>query len=106
MSSRSSYLRRTYGITEDQYNAMAAAQGGACYLCGKKSRRVRLSVDHDHVTGTVRALLCARCNEGLGRFEYSNDLLTGLMAYAYGILRDRHLHALNLSQSVAPIQEG
>ena len=106
MSSRSSYLRRTYGITEDQYNAMVEDQAGACYLCKKKSRRVRLSVDHDHRTGTVRALLCTRCNEGLGRFEYSDDLLTRLMAYAFGILQDRQLHARSVSSSIAPSQEG
>jgi hypothetical protein len=53
---------------EAEYAAMLAAQNGVCAACGKPETGrnqygpVSLAVDHDHVTGKVRALLCMRCN--------------------------------------------
>lgn len=53
---------------------MVAAQDGLCAICGKgetdtfKGKTKRLSVDHDHATGDIRSLLCARCNRGIGMF--------------------------------------
>jgi hypothetical protein len=55
-------LRRRYGITPDDYDAMADAQGGVCAICGLPPRKGTLDVDHDHATGRVRGLLCRRCN--------------------------------------------
>ncbi len=77
---RDSTLRRVYGITEAQYDAMLAAQGGVCALCGKPPKpggvrsSSRLHVDHDHACcpgkkacgKCVRALLCSQCNRGIG----------------------------------------
>lgn len=54
------YLRRTYNITLEFYNALLRAQDGRCYVCRRKPGRVRLGVDHDHRTGEVRGLLCVR----------------------------------------------
>lgn len=48
-----------YGVTPIEYRAMYRAQGGRCYVCRRangKSRR--LGVDHDHLTGEVRGLVC------------------------------------------------
>lgn len=72
---RRSYLLRKYALTDDQYTAMEAAQQGLCAICGEKPNEVvrrgrlcvgRLCVDHDHVTGEIRALLCNECNAALG----------------------------------------
>jgi hypothetical protein len=65
------HLRRAYGISIEEYNVILAAQGGVCAVCKQPpvtvARRVgmrgggnlvRFSVDHDHVTGAVRGLLC------------------------------------------------
>lgn len=44
-------------------------QDGQCAICGKpesKNPGKRLAVDHCHVTGTIRGLLCDNCNRGLG----------------------------------------
>jgi hypothetical protein len=56
---------RVYGVSADQYQAMLKAQNGVCAICETKSKR-NLSVDHCHETGKVRALLCVKCNAGLG----------------------------------------
>ena len=81
-SNRNSCLMRQFGITLVEYREMAALQNGLCAICGKtcKSGRV-LAVDHDHVTGVNRGLLCIRCNNGLGNFRDDPDLLTAALEY-------------------------
>lgn len=60
---RDIYLWNKYGITEVQYDAMVAEQGGLCALCGLPGELV---VDHDHATGAIRGLLHGLCNVGIG----------------------------------------
>ncbi len=57
---------KRYRMSERHYEAMKEAQGGACFICRKLGA---LCVDHDHVSGAVRALLCKRCNTMLGIVE-------------------------------------
>jgi Recombination endonuclease VII len=61
-------LRRLYGISLDDYDNMLDDQGGRCAICLCRPRTRPLAVDHDHVTGRVRGLLCSRCNHGLLHF--------------------------------------
>lgn len=63
-------LQRTYGITLSEYNKVLKAQGNACGICKKEhiAGKPRLAVDHDHVTGELRGLLCWGCNRKLGVF--------------------------------------
>jgi hypothetical protein len=63
---REYHLRRRYGITGAQVDAMIAAQGGVCALCRQREPK---HVDHDHLTGAVRGVLCSGCNQGLGNFR-------------------------------------
>lgn len=73
---------KRYGMTPAQYDVMLEAQGGVCAICGKRSPNDRrLHVDHDHKTGKVRAILCARCNVTLGRVNDDKGLLQRLIAY-------------------------
>ena len=62
-------VQRMYGITQIEYDAMLERQGGRCAIC--KAAQVggngsRWHIDHDHTTGTVRGLLCMRCNFMIG----------------------------------------
>lgn len=59
-------LLHHYGITPEQREVMLGLQGGCCAVCRKPPSRKRLNVDHDHVTGVVRGLLCGDCNRALG----------------------------------------
>lgn len=68
-ASRDVRLQETYDITQADYDAMFAHQGGACAIC-KGKRPGNLDVDHDHkhdgpVRDSVRGLLCRRCNRRL-----------------------------------------
>lgn len=80
---RSRRLRKRYGIADSDYEAMLAAQGGGCRICGRQNEAGRnwLAVDHDHCTGTVRGLLCDRCNRTLGSVKDSVALLRRMIAY-------------------------
>ena len=85
------HLRRTYGITLAQYDALFAAQGGVCALCKRPQLKAcgrtgaktveRMHVDHDHKSGKIRGLLCALCNHGIGCFSQDPDLLEWAAAY-------------------------
>ena len=79
---RDADLRRTFGITLEDYDVMLAAQEGGCKICGKvcKTGR-RLAVDHDHETGKVLGLLCYSCNMKLGWFESHADEVLKYLTY-------------------------
>lgn len=68
-----------YGLTIAQVDAILEAQGGACLLCGRQNRKWH--IDHDHTTGTVRAILCTKCNNGLGFFDDNPAALRRAAAY-------------------------
>jgi len=40
-----------------------------------------LSVDHNHLTGEIRGLLCQRCNQGLGSFLENPEILNKAILY-------------------------
>jgi Recombination endonuclease VII len=73
---RDAHLRRTFGITQADYEELLARQGGGCGICGRKPGKVSLHVDHDHATGEIRGLLCVGCNNALGQFRDDPGLLT------------------------------
>jgi hypothetical protein len=60
---------RKMGISRGSYEALLVEQRGVCAICKRPcEQNSRLAIDHDHATGRVRGLLCARCNIGLGYF--------------------------------------
>lgn len=77
------YLRaQKFGLMPEDYLAMLTSQGGRCAICkGLPPGKRGFAVDHDHQTGRIRALLCVRCNTGLGHFMDNADLLRAGAAY-------------------------
>ncbi len=76
---RNSRLKTEYQIEGDSgYNALMEQQNGGCRICGKRPnpKHRAFHVDHDHVTGKVRGILCKTCNTALGML---GDSVAGLM---------------------------
>lgn len=67
-SSAATKLKARFGITQEIYDEMLAAQSGKCLVCDATESCLghKLAVDHNHTTGAVRGLLCKACNVGIG----------------------------------------
>lgn len=63
-------LQRRYGITQQEYQTMLEQQKYSCAICKRTEFTYHLHVDHCHMTGKIRGLLCSPCNVYLG---YSKD---------------------------------
>jgi hypothetical protein len=72
------------GITREQFDTLLKAQDGKCAICGVLITSLlprQVHVDHDHETGQVRGILCAICNQGLGLFKDTIELLEAAIRY-------------------------
>ena|ERR1035437_6851970 len=85
---RNGNLVRDYGLTLEDYNARLLEQHGVCFICHRPETRSNpyggiqpLVVDHDHLTGENRQLLCHRCNAALGMADDNSDRLRALAEY-------------------------
>jgi Recombination endonuclease VII len=74
------HLKRRYGISRADYAALLARQGGVCAICGKPPEKT-LCVDHCHLTGRIRGLLCRKCNFGLGCYAEDQAAMIAALAY-------------------------
>lgn len=76
------YIKRQYGMTLAEYDALLERQNGGCGICkGGTKGRGRFHVDHCHETGRVRGLLCAKCNILLGHADDDTKLLRSAISY-------------------------
>jgi hypothetical protein len=76
-------LQSKYGLTKEMFETMLVRQNNCCVICKKSEPggRGMWHVDHSHLTGKIRGLLCAKCNQGLGYFNDSKALLDAASAY-------------------------
>ena len=82
ISVRNRRLKRVYGITSETFKSMIKNQKGNCAICKNKlDISKNTHIDHDHVTGEVRAILCQNCNTALGSFKDSIDILKSAVKY-------------------------
>ena len=72
-------LRLKYNMTQRDYDRMVAKQQGCCAIC--RTSQPSLFVDHDHLTGAVRGLLCRNCNLALGYMRDDINLLASAAQY-------------------------
>ncbi len=77
-------LRMTrYGMSFEQYEAMKKIQNHCCAICKTHESEFsrQLSVDHCHITGVIRGLLCLNCNTGIGKLGDNNVMLRKAINY-------------------------
>jgi len=73
---------RTYGITQEA--VMALRDIKSCDICGTEINTTTSktgNIDHCHITGRVRGMLCYNCNNGLGKFRDSIEILSVAIKY-------------------------
>lgn len=83
------YSITKYGITKLEYDQMFSDQNGVCKICSEPEKSLNgkgtgikpLAIDHCHETGKVRALLCSRCNIGIGSLKHNPDLMRKAALY-------------------------
>lgn len=76
-------MKRKYGMSESEYQQLVIDQNYVCAICkrGEPRKNSRLAVDHCHVTGIVRGLLCTKCNTALGLLDEDAEVMKNLVAY-------------------------
>ena len=80
-------LKRSYGITLDEYNKLLSKQNNKCAICnidnnGKYRNKARaFAVDHCHSTNKIRGLLCSDCNTGIGLLKDNINFLESAIKY-------------------------
>jgi hypothetical protein len=74
---------KRYNLTIEEYNKLFNIQNGKCAICGRHQNELikALAVDHNHITGNVRGLICVRCNRAIGMFEDNISLLEKAIVY-------------------------
>lgn len=77
---KSTYRYAKYGITKECYDSMFKDQNGKCPIC-KTDLQEEIHIDHCHITGKVRGILCGKCNKGLGQFDDNVIYLTNAIKY-------------------------
>lgn len=109
LRSRRDSLAR-YGLTFEQFDAMLAAQGGRCKICGStKPGQVNAGprgwhVDHDHACCNtrkrscgrcIRGIICSRCNRAIGLLDEDPVVIRAVLDYllAYRARREGQLTA-------------
>lgn len=76
LSNRRAHIKRRYGLTIEEYEALVA---DGCSICGETEKRIVM--DHCHVSGANRAPLCDACNIMLGGARDDVDILRQAIRY-------------------------
>lgn len=73
---------RVHGLEPGWYERKLEEQNGVCAICwGACQTGKNLAVDHDHLTGEKRGLLCMDCNTALGKFRDNPIFLQRAIEY-------------------------
>ena len=69
------------GASIEDYEVRINGQGGVCAICTKILTRPY--IDHDHVTGKIRGILCQQCNTALGFVGDDVGIISTMLAYIF-----------------------
>ncbi len=75
-------LKKLYNLTIEEYNFLVIQQCNLCLICGNiLTKKIRCCIDHDHITGKVRGLLCNNCNQAIGILNEDIKSLNNMIVY-------------------------
>ena len=82
------HFKRSYKLSFNDINNILKNQMGLCGNrgCGvmivlERTTKNKAYVDHNHMTGKVRGLLCNSCNLALGHMKENKNRILGLTEY-------------------------
>lgn len=84
---KNSVYKCAFGISLDDYENLQKEQNNKCSICNKEETTTnqygikKLAVDHNHSTGKVRGLLCAKCNMALGLLNEDIIIMSKMITY-------------------------
>lgn len=93
LRNRNTKLKKAFGVGGESYNKMLEDQNYSCFICSisiedyiqkhikKKSARKHFDIDHCHITGKVRGLLCHSCNVGIGFLQSNPQFMERAASY-------------------------
>lgn len=105
INQRKWHIKTKYGISTERAEAILADQGGKCPVCEMtisftfdRVERSAAHIDHNHVTGSIRGILCSSCNTAIGKLKDSEMVLWRAILY----LRQHRAQATASSTSTHP----
>ena len=78
---RNGKLKSNYNMTLEQKQKLYLNQNGCCLICKRSVGFNKICVDHCHKTTKVRALLCNKCNLGIGLLNHDPKILISAANY-------------------------
>lgn len=80
---KAAYLKCVYNITLDRFDQLLSLQEGKCAICKRDFYKEAKNpqVDHDHITGVVRGLLCWNCNTAIGHLHEDEVAIENALKY-------------------------
>lgn len=88
-TARAKEVSRKKGLNLEEYYLMLKSQDNKCKICNRPERRknrsdggvASLCIDHNHITGRVRGLLCHDCNTALGKLDEKVEFMKSMINY-------------------------
>lgn len=80
-------IKREYNLSWEEYQKLYVEFKGLCGICAKPLSLIKTNsehtahIDHDHLTGKVRGILCRSCNRGIGYLNDSPERLQKAATY-------------------------
>lgn len=69
-----------YGLSAEEYKTLCETQT-FCLICLTSFEGKKRNVDHNHVTGEVRGLLCDSCNLFIGLVKEDTNIISKMIKY-------------------------
>ena len=83
---RWSRIKREYGITKEDFYNILNENNHKCKICTCEINELNSHIDHCHVTGKVRGVLCQKCNQAIGLLRED----TAIMERAIKYVKENH----------------